>query len=407
MSFWKQVAFALAPIAVIAGMVTVLAAAMSRPASIEPEFQMQVVDDEASGPPLAPASRYPTVWFTPDARIAMEPGRDVVYTPTFRLAWWRMSRRLVYEGGVIPVEPRGAARGAAGDPPLVADVAGLLNDPRFVFRPGQAPRGAWFAEAGAVEDGVGQVIKDRLSRQFPWASMHVPEADEPDAFYAYAYVQRRPVFDVALESLRLEMRLGAGPETVEAFGVGPQAPAAPSAVRNQRVEQIRLIDYFGRDNFILELTPRGDVDRIVLAKVAPRATLAETINQVQARIAQNSQGRRLRTNDLFAAPVVSLDVEASIDALVGRRVRHANGSVYRLAEARQGVRLRLDERGGAPSPTWDGPPSPPPGEGAAPGVRQLLLNRPFLLMLSKARGTQPYFAAWLETDAMVVAAPTR
>ena len=75
---------------------------------------------------------------------------------------------------------------------------------------------------------------------------------------------------------------------VECFGFEKGKPGVAPLL-----PQVRIHDYKGTNDFVIELKTKSPLDRVILAKVAPGETLAATIASVQKRAAKVSKSESL------------------------------------------------------------------------------------------------------------------
>jgi hypothetical protein len=221
----------------------------------------------------------------------------------------------------------------------------------------------------------------------------------------YCYLLKILPFAVRFERLidPLPFR-GEGRVTrVAAFGLleEPRTPLDESELRRQ----VSVLDYTGPDDFVLQLATLDRRDVILLAKVSPAATLAETVQGVQQRIENSAlpaTHRVFAPKESLAVPVLTLNVQRHYDEIIGRNFLNPALEGLFVDRAAQIIRFHLDERGAyleseAEIIGENGHAEPPP----PPQPRQFIFDRPFLLMLQEHNAGEPYFAAWIgNTDFM-------
>ncbi|MCX5643718.1 MAG: hypothetical protein NTZ17_03390 [Phycisphaerae bacterium] len=143
--------------------------------------------------------------------------------------------------------------------------------------------------------------------------------------------------------------------------------------------------YRDNDDFIVELKTQSKLDRLILAKIPPGQTLAETVTTVQSRLQQNEPGSMQQCTDLFV-PVIDFDVLRRYDELLGE------GSPF--AMPLQQIRFKLNERGAVLKSE---------ALAAAGKTKQnLVFDKPFLVMIQRTDASQPYFALWVANAELLV-----
>lgn len=339
-------------------------------------------------PRPTPAREFVRTDVLPHTAEQIRAGRNYVYCCTFELAWQQLKDQI---GGPVRLE---------GDPPL----AGRLNETSF--RRDDVSQGALVARAGRGSEGIAEQIRDEIRRKFPSAEPRLPQRLEKSAVFLYAYLQKNLPFAVSFDALPepLAFHSANGPVRVESFGV---RDFKNEVARDERLrEQVDVLDYVSDTDFVLGLKSSLAKDEIVLAKVQPEATLAETINAVRRRIESpdaNHHWPKLETGDTLVVPKLTINLEREYAELLGRHFLNPGWETLFVAGAPQIIRFRLDESGAfleseAAFIGENGGPAP------VHRPRNLILNRPFLIYLREPDADQPYFAAWIENAELMLAA---
>jgi hypothetical protein len=151
----------------------------------------------------------------------------------------------------------------------------------------------------------------------------------------------------------------------------------------KQASQVLVYDYRDNDDFIVELKTRSQSDRLVLAKIPPARTLAETVTAAQNRLQQSKPGSMQECTDLLV-PVIDFDVLRSYSELL-------QGP---FAIAVQQIRFKLDERGAVLKSASV--------MAAAEVDMDLVFDKPFLVMIQRTDAGQPYFALWVANAELLV-----
>lgn len=327
--------------------------------------------------------------------VPLGSGRNVVYCSTIQIVWDNL--RDTFEVDSLQfAEAR----------PL----ATKLNAERF-------PRGALSSEcyvalAGRSADGIRNRFVAARQEKFPNAALPAPQPVTGLALEAYCYLQKRLPFRVKFQRLDdpLPFQAPEGVRPVRSWGL-PAEPEVPLArpesgtLENPR-SQVTILDYVDDQDFVLEVKTLSDP--IVLAKVTPQATLAETWRVVAERVRlRRTRGLRagLFHNEPFVVPQVALFVERDYGELTGTLVENVGGGLP-LAVAKQYIRFQLDESGArleseaiAQLVGIDDDPDRPPER-----PRQFVFDRPFLLALRQPKAEVPYFVLWVGNTELLIAA---
>ncbi|MSR56930.1 MAG: DUF1559 domain-containing protein [Planctomycetaceae bacterium] len=341
-------------------------------------------------PPVRPAAEMPGTNVVPHPSAALSAGRNTVYCATFAIAWGEL-RKLA---GGDPVK-------LSSDPPL----AEALN--QFEFDPGNLDEESYLARVGKVDGDLIEQIRQELSLRFPSATPRLPDRAElgRNQFLIYSYLQKSLPFGEKFNVLEapLEFRTTTGTVRVASFGVHEFDDFGPRAA--QLKSQMTILDYAHDDDFIIEFHTRATNDRMILAKIEPRATLADTIDDAQRRIAKpdpSHTARELHSRETLAIPRLILGVDRDYSELTGHDFLNAQLSGNVVRDAAQVIQFRLDETGAELVSEVEiiGENGHTPSK---PGKRRFIFDRPFLIYLIQKDADQPYFAAWIENAELMEA----
>jgi hypothetical protein len=218
---------------------------------------------------------------------------------------------------------------------------------------------------------------------------------------AYAYLQKRLPFVTSFDRLKQPLRFHAADGEIEVASFGIEDFASHDPREKSLREQVTVLDYVGRDDFVLQLNTQQD--RIVLAKIPRAATLAETVATTRARIAQplgRIVQKKLDIEEPLVIPLLSLFVERRYTEVIGRTVLNPGFSALFVADATQLIRLQLDESGAILEA--EGRILLLNGDEPPPEPRRFVFDQPFLIYLQERQAKQPYFAMWVENAEVLV-----
>lgn len=351
-------------------------------------FANKASHNQIGGPPLlkTDAKQLKQTLVTPHLEAAIEPGKNVLWCSTFQLVWNEACR---YAGGDIRLE----------DEP---DVVTILNQKAANAK--DVDSASCLIMSGLIEDGIVGKIRKQLDRQFKsQANPDLLDSLEPnlpaEGYLAYAYLFRQLPFAHAFR--RLEKPLNFGEGKVASFGMQP--------VGSQRndldlAEQVSVLDYKDKDDFIVELAPKDQGERIVLAKITPAETLQKTIEAVRHR--SNSNGaekwqQMLQMGETIVIPICNFELGMQYDDIVGKSVTTPGPlDGMPIVAALQTIRFRFDEYG-AILKSEAGMAAAKCAASETP--RQLIFDRPFLILLERRDAERPYFALWVDNSELLVA----
>ena len=162
-----------------------------------------------------------------------------------------------------------------------------------------------------------------------------------------------------------------------------------------------MLDYKSDDDFIVSLQPKDVKEWIILAKIAPADTLQRTVDAVRSRIRTSGlkpEQQMLRADESLVVPMLNIDVRQSYDKLC-RKIITTPGPLdgWFIALALQGIRFRLDEEGAMLKS--EALMAEAAAERIAPAQRErpreLLFDKPFLILLERHDAQRPYFGLWV------------
>jgi len=317
---------------------------------------------------------------TPHLDQTITGGKNVLWCSTFQLAW---NELCALAGGDIHLED---------EPPMVA----VLN--RNVATKADIDQSSCVAAAGFIGDGVIPRIENELKLKLPrltYTELFELAKTLPEGWWiAYAYLAKSLPFEWAFTRFDRAMRFGG--VSVTSFGIYQFLTCEPAEVK--MAGQVSVLHYSGGDflaggersdpEFVVELKTQSQADRMILAKITPADTLAETVRRVRERI-RESEPTKIREGESLEIPVVDFDLMREYSELYGRaiiaRSPKLNGS--QIAIAKQKIRFRLDETGALLK-----------SEALlalCEGFRRFVFDRPFLVLLQRQGARTPYFALWV------------
>jgi hypothetical protein len=311
----------------------------------------------------------------------LEQGKNTLWCGTFQLAW---NETCVLVGEDLHFNP---------ESPIVTE----LN--KKAFTKDNLDAASYVALAGFVKDGVHQKIRRSLQEKFGGAATPrniPPEAltPRPQDIVAYAYLFKKLEFAVPFERLNKPLRFG--PSEVSAFGIGD-----PKRAHEQMAPQVLILDYSGPDDFMIELKTKSQGDRLILAKIQPRASLSETIADVKTR-SSSAKPQIVMLGDELAVPKFNFDITRDYSEIKRAKLMVQNTNVAPdliVLSAIQDIRFQMDEKGvrlKSESHMAFGCSKP-----ASP-THMMIFNKPFLIVLERTNAKVPYFAMWVGNPELLV-----
>ena len=314
--------------------------------------------------------------------VPVEHGKGLVFCSTFQLAWNELRTAL---GGSVALE---------GDPPLAAALSSSevsrddVDDASFLAGAGDGPK---FLAA----------LRADLEKKFgesQAAAFGLPPSLKPLQLLAYAYLSKNLRFSTPF-AVEREFGLRFDGTLLSCFGLWKGAAEETW----EKCEGLVVVhDYADDQDFVVELVTEAHGDRLLLARVAPKATLLATAASVMNRakssgsfVKRLTSSTRLKRDDEFKVPMVRLDVLKSYAELTPRKIVGWPDNV--LEEARQAIRFGLDEKGAILRSSA----MLMVARGGPIRRRRLVFDGPFFLLLVREGRSLPYFAMWVATPELL------
>lgn len=320
---------------------------------------------------------------TPHLDASLGGGSNVLWCGTLQLAW---NEACDLVGGELHFDQ---------DHPMVT----ALNQRSFTKESIDAA--SYVAQAGFVRTNIHQSIRTAIQKKFgpsfkPGLIPAKNLTSRPQDFVAYACLYKHLTFPAAFD--RLDDFLSFGGVPVSAFGLAIFKPAYTNLY-----PQVLILDYQSEADFVIELSTKSEGDRLILAKVQPRRTLAETVALVRTR-ASGTNAAPANRDDILIVPRMKFDLTRNFPELEGRQLIVTNASRAQdlvLLSAVQNTRFEMNEKGvelrseahAAFGCSKQKVPTP---------KHLMIFNRPFLIMLERENAKMPYFALWVDNAELLV-----
>jgi hypothetical protein len=306
----------------------------------------------------------------------MPKGRNVVWCATLQMAWNRLGEDVLHQ----PPHVQGAET-----------VVSRLN--RAQFGEDDLPPDSYLATAGFAKDGVAEKVRKEMKRRFHREVEIDPM--EPNDILAYAYLEASAAFTIPFFDNRSPFRFrgSSGNETeVTSFGIEEQHEYAYEAVRKQIdvLYLLRKTKSEELEEFVLDLC-RDSPTQIIIACVPPKATLLETLNDVEKKTQESAgHGRGIGIRDVLLVPNLNWEVRHHFPELEGdgKRFLNAGFNSYHIAKAMQTIRFKLDRSGAEVMSEAQNV--------CKPMATHFICDRPFLIVVKKRGAERPFFVMWVD-----------
>ncbi len=330
----------------------------------------------------------------PTLDTPMPPGKNVIWCSSFQVAWNHLKDDVIK----APVRVANAE-----------EIADRLN--RAPQSEADLPEGSYYATAGFVSDGIVETIQEEMAGRFPSAAKPTFEGLLPDAIVAYAYLTAGVKFTIPFfdsdEPLMFQDSTGAE-VTVSSFGIRPEDHDAYRRLREQ-AKVLYVRHHESREQYEKATEERGHVpppaefaidpckdsspNQIVLARIEPKASLAETLVDLQEKIGEYvSEGSfdRLIVSDVLLIPNSHWKIDHHFAELEGadKLLLNPGFELYWIERARQAIDFKLDRSGAELISETKVMAEAMP--------RYFLFDRPFLIYLKKRGAEHPFFVMWVD-----------
>jgi len=164
--------------------------------------------------------------------------------------------------------------------------------------------------------------------------------------------------------------------------------------------QVLILNYNGPDNFVIELKTKSRGDHLILAKIQPKASLAETVADVMRSSSTDPQ--TCLPEDELAVPKFNFDITRAYTEIEGAKLIIKNPRVagdLLVQSAMQDIRFQMDEEGvklKSESHMAFSCSKAPTAE------HVMIFDKPFLVMLERVDAKVPYFAMWIDNPELLV-----
>ncbi len=314
---------------------------------------------------------------------ALDPSVNTIWCATLNAAWKELQE-------------------ASEQPPSLAGAEAMcaaLNSARDT-RP-DLPAGQSFSAAGAADQGILQKIDSGVRRLFPHRPVPSFPGIAPDSLVLYGYLETKLGFTIPYFQNDQPLRFtdGQGHSTpVRSFGIRKQDDYAYRKLRNQvgllyrgeRQEQ-PLNKQAARVDFAIDLCRDSKPAQLVIARVPPEATLAETLAELDRRITAYAKtdwaGHGFGPNDVLLVPEMAWHIVHRFAELEGKPFSGPAWSGKRIDVCQQEIQFRMD-RGGVELESEA-------KAYALPIPTYFEADGPFLLYMKKRDATQPFFVMWV------------
>lgn len=255
-----------------------------------------------------------------------------------------------------------------------------LNEPVFTKRDMDA-------ESYYIKSGYGQATVDAINKEcrakFPnksIADLQLKLGAQDIISYAYFLKEIEYQFAFAKNTMKF------GDKEVLGF-----------TADSNSFENIYILEYKNRDNFLIGIKLKDEKDQIFLGKGYSMDNPDEAVKKLRELAPPQTDGdytlgRPMNKKDVFRAPSISMEHTREYKEMLGHRVTNKALKNYVIGFMQEVLKFDMDERGARVENealigmvTSVGP-TPDPYK-----PKELILDKPYWIMMKRSNSTNPYF----------------
>lgn len=325
--------------------------------------------------------------FTAALNAKITQDKNLIFCSTFQLAWDSL------KGGIIKNKVQ-----LSGNPPLAQELNKSLIPQKDI-----SPE-SYLAMAGYKKEGIIGKINKGLKIKFGSEAPSLKESEliYPDDILAYAFLYKNLKFKKEFEGLTDPITFNDGKNSVKVKAFGIKKFEANDKYA-ELAKQASIVYYKNDNDFVIKLNSTSPNDEIILAKIAPQATLGGTIDRAiilsGISLTKGWDGT-IHSGDTLQIPKLDFDILHNYKDLEGKSVLNKGFEGYVISKALQSVRFRLNEKGAL----LKSEAKIVMTKSAMFGEehKNLIFDKPFLFCLKEKGAKYPYLAIWVDNAEILV-----
>jgi hypothetical protein len=312
-----------------------------------------------------PVDRLKGTVFVPTLERPIPAGKSAIWCATMPMAWQELEKTVI-KG---PLDVKGAEE--------------ICRELRASPGPNLEAKD-YYVAAGFANDGISERIRRELPARFPKAPLDAVPPVHPDGAIALAYLEVSLFYDYFFKHNEepLHFKDADGRQTpVHAFGIREK----DGELMEQSFRGQVLVLFRDKGEFAVDLSHNTKPYQIVLARMARKASLKETLAALDTRIG-DAEPKHLDSGAIMLVPSMNWKIEHRFRELEKRPVE----AVY------QSIQFKMDRKGAyvASVVTVTLPNGHPEAD---PNPNHYLFDRPFLIVMKKRGVRQPFFVMWVDS----------
>jgi hypothetical protein len=311
--------------------------------------------------------------FDQEPRLAGDFKGNYVWAAAMDLAWKKA------KADVVKREMEVADDDALGD-----SITSTFN--RSKFSKSDLDAASYYLFSGEGPQAMDN-LRTGLKRKFPNNSPQLSDMPlDSETIVVFAYLYKKFLYPEPFGKTSLSFE---GKE-VKGFNAG----------NTQRKKNIRIINYISDDKFLLRIALNSQEDELFAGKGYSMADPTEVLDDIHFH--KDEYGNGLHDRDYFSAPNLKLDFKR--DFLNGHviHLKSNDAKGWDLESMQEHIRFAMDEKGvEIENKAWIGAKD---GEKGKPLPKNLLLNKPYWVIMKRKDSPRPYFILGVRNTAMMKAA---
>lgn len=322
--------------------------------------------------------KYTTI--TPQLESDIQPGKNLIFCNTFQLAWNQLTDNII-KGDLH----------LTNEPPVVK----ILNKMRKIITTKDLSEKYYLAMTGYGRDNIVAKINKAMQKKFGKEAWLLTEKLNPDDILAFAFLMKNLKFKAQFDDSERGMRFN-NSDTVKSFGIQKFNPRDEKM--NELSRQVEILSY-NKDSkeYIVRLISESTDDELILARVEPGKNLWDTVKKVDNTI-KSSTPEKLQMNDILQIPEIDFFIEHSYNELLGKHFLNKGFRDYFITKAMQLTKFRLDKTGA----TLKSKAVIVATRSIARGMKVMVFDKPFMLILREKKSKNPYFVVWVDNPEILV-----
>ena len=317
---------------------------------------------------------------TPQLESEIKPGKNLIFCNTFQLAWNQLTDNII-KGDLH----------LSNEPPVVK----ILNKMRKIITTKDLSEKYYLAMAGYGKDNIVNKINKAMQKKFGKEAWLLDEKLNPDDILAFAFLMKNLKFKAQFDDSERGMKFNSS-DVVKSFGIQKFNPG--NEKMNELSRQVEILHYNkDKKEYIVRLISESPDDELILARVEPGKNLWDTVEKVDGAI-KTSIPEKLKINDILQIPEIDFFIEHSYVELLSRHFTNKGFRDYFISKAMQVTKFKLDKTGA----TLKSKAVIVATRSIARGMKVMVFDKPFMLILREKKSKNPYFVVWVDNPEILV-----